>query len=152
MSPSVNNSINLSAVARDGISTRLLWLAYLTTMALGCILAFYSVLFLRADFFLGAMIAGAVSLLARSVLRERLAVSTTDDELSGTEDDFLVEEESVRDGRVSGLVRLLHELEVMERSRGTANFDPWALQSTRNEIRSAVHGDPTLERLFRARE
>jgi hypothetical protein len=121
-------------------------------MALGCVLVFYSVVFLRADFFLGAVFAGAVALLARSVLRERLVVSPTDEESSGWEDDFLVEKESVGEGRVGGLVRLLHEWDELERSRGTANFDPWALQSALNEIRSAVHDDPTLERLFRPRE
>jgi hypothetical protein len=118
-------------------------------MACGCILAFYSVVFMRADFLAGAAVAGAVVLLVRSVLKERMAASAPDEGVFGEEEDFTVDQ--VGDGRVGELVLLLREWDGIERSRGSADFDPWALQSARHEIRVAVQTDPTLERLFRPR-
>jgi hypothetical protein len=126
---------------------RVVLLAYLSAMAIGCILAFYSVVFRRADFLAGAAISGAFVLLARSFLRERLAASATDIAAFGEETVSMVE--GVADGRVGELVHLLQEWDGIERARGTPEFDPWALQSARNEIRMAVQDDPTLERLFR---
>ena len=149
MNPLANESPNPPVGVRV-VSMRLAMLAYLSTTAFGCILVFYSVIFMRADFFAGAVIFGAIAWLSRSVLREREAVSMTVD-TALEEDVFQTESEAVGDGHVDGLVKLLREWDEQERSRGTAKFDPWALQSTRTEIREAIHGDPDLERLFRSR-
>lgn len=46
------------------------------------------------------------------------------------------------------LARLLRELDAMERRRGMADFDPWAVQALRGDIRAAVAGDPKLAKLF----
>lgn len=46
------------------------------------------------------------------------------------------------------LARLLRELDQLERRRGSAKFDPWAVQSLRNEIRGMIADDPTLGRLL----
>lgn len=47
------------------------------------------------------------------------------------------------------LARLLTEWEDMEAKRGSPEFDPWALQALRNDIRKTVERDPALESLFR---
>jgi hypothetical protein len=46
--------------------------------------------------------------------------------------------------RIRRLAELLSEWEQLERARGSAEFDPWALQEIRNEIRTAVKRDPVL--------
>lgn len=46
------------------------------------------------------------------------------------------------------LAALLHELDRLERLRGSAAFDPWAVQAVRNDIRATIAGDPALTRLF----
>lgn len=52
---------------------------------------------------------------------------------------------------VSELIRLLREWETLEGRRGLPDFDPWALQAARHDIRALVEGDPALEGLFRER-
>ena len=46
------------------------------------------------------------------------------------------------------LLRLLEEWEALEGKRGSPDFDPWALQVVRNDIRKVVESDPALEQLF----
>jgi hypothetical protein len=50
--------------------------------------------------------------------------------------------------RVDELVGLLRQWNALESRRGSAAFDPWALQSIRHDIRVMVDADPALERLF----
>jgi hypothetical protein len=47
------------------------------------------------------------------------------------------------------LVELLQEWNALEQRRGSSDFDPWALQATRNEIHALIAADPALDRLFR---
>lgn len=46
------------------------------------------------------------------------------------------------------LLSLLEQWEAMEEKRGSPDFDPWTLQTLRNEIREVVESDPALEQLF----
>jgi hypothetical protein len=46
------------------------------------------------------------------------------------------------------LYALLEEWEALEQKRGSPEFDPWALQVLRNDIRKVVESDPALSRLF----
>ena len=46
------------------------------------------------------------------------------------------------------LLRLLEEWEKLEQQRGSPEFDPWALQVVRNDIRKVVESDPALTRMF----
>jgi hypothetical protein len=50
--------------------------------------------------------------------------------------------------RVAELVRLLRKWDELESRRGSAAFDPWAVQVIRHDIRSMVETDPALENLF----
>jgi len=153
MNPSSHDSASLPSRLCAGVAMRLTWLAYLAAMAISSIGAFYSVIFMRADFLLGALVVGGMAWMARSALSERLEASRADGDIFDDEEMVgVIENEDKCDGRVSNLVTLLKEWECLERSRGSENFDPWAWQSARNEIRSAVLGDPKLERLFRSRD
>jgi predicted membrane chloride channel (bestrophin family) len=58
-------------------------------------------------------------------------------------------EPSLDAARVAELVRLLQEWEQLEQKRGSADFDPWAVQALRHDIRVMVEKDPALDRLFR---
>jgi hypothetical protein len=51
--------------------------------------------------------------------------------------------------RAAELFDLLTEWEELEAKRGSPEFDPWALQVLRNNIRVTVEKDPALETLFR---
>jgi hypothetical protein len=52
------------------------------------------------------------------------------------------------ESRSRQLLELLEEWESMEEKRGSPDFDPWALQALRNDIRKVVESDPALSRLF----
>lgn len=52
------------------------------------------------------------------------------------------------ESRAARLLELLERWEAMEGRRGEPDFDPWALQELRNEIRTVVESDPALEQLF----
>jgi hypothetical protein len=52
------------------------------------------------------------------------------------------------ESRSRQLLALLEEWESMEEKRGTPDFDPWALQALRNDIRKVVESDPALAQLF----
>jgi hypothetical protein len=52
------------------------------------------------------------------------------------------------EARAVELMTLLEQWEAEEEKRGTPQFDPWALQTLRNEIRKVVESDPGLEQLF----
>lgn len=47
------------------------------------------------------------------------------------------------------LAELLQQWQRLEQRRGGREFDPWALQAVRREIREVVDGDPALQQLFR---
>jgi hypothetical protein len=49
---------------------------------------------------------------------------------------------------VSELMKLMREWEIWESKRGSPEFDPWALQAVRHDIRVLVESDPALERLL----
>jgi hypothetical protein len=46
------------------------------------------------------------------------------------------------------LLSLLEQWEALEQKRGSPEFDPWALQALRNDIRKIVESDPALSQLF----
>ena len=148
MNSSVRSTVRHSGNTLNAVSMRLAWVTYLVAVAAGCVLAFYSVIFTRADFLVGAAIAGVVSWVSRSVLRDGLEAAASDGDLLGEEELFSEENEAVHASRVDGLVNLLREWDRLESARGTAGFDPWALQSVKNELRAAVNDDSVLAKLL----
>lgn len=67
-------------------------------------------------------------------------------------DRYAVMTDMADDTHLAQLMNLLHEWDALERRRGLAGFDPWALQATRNDIHALVASDPALDRLFRAHD
>ena len=49
---------------------------------------------------------------------------------------------------VEHLVLLLKQWDDLEHRRGSPEFDPWAVQAVRHDIRAAIERNPALERLF----
>jgi hypothetical protein len=142
-------STPVPASAPSTLSLRLALVAYLVAVAASFVLVFYSVIFMRAELLAGAVVAGAIALAARVVLRERMPDGMKTEAIFDEETISTEEPTTVESGRVGGLVNLLREWDALEQARGSADFDPWALQSARHEIRNAIGEDPTLERLFR---
>jgi hypothetical protein len=135
--------------APSTLSLRLALVAYFLAVAAGFVLVFYSLVFMRVELLAAAAVAGAIALAARAVLRERMPDGMKVDAIFDEETISAEESTSVEIGRVSGVVKLLREWDALEQARGSADFDPWALQSARHEIRNAINEDPALERLFR---
>lgn len=50
--------------------------------------------------------------------------------------------------QVDHLVLLLKQWDDLEHKRGSPEFDPWAVQAVRHDIRAAIEQNPALERLF----
>jgi hypothetical protein len=152
MKPPDDNGVNVAANARSGLSMRLTLLAYLAAIAVCCVLVVYGAIFMRLDFVTGAVLAGGLAMGARAILR-RDCVDTTIADADWLDEDSLVAPASERAGKGPAfeLAKLLVEWDGLECERGSTRFDPWALQSVRNEIRALVAGDSKLERLFRER-
>jgi hypothetical protein len=137
------------ASAPSTLSLRLAMVAYLVAVAASFVLVFYSIIFMRAELLAGAGVSGAIALAARAVLRERMPAGLNTETVFDEETISLEGSGTVESRRIAGLMSLLREWDALEQARGSADFDPWALQSARHEIRNAIGEDPTLERLFR---
>jgi hypothetical protein len=142
-----HNHASSTSSAWDGLSWRLAYLTYLGTVALCSVLAFVGLCRGEVYVMAGALMAGILAVAVRSVLRDHLQQSEVDE---ACEDEFCsMGSDNGRGPRAGELVALLKEWDGLERKRGSAGFDPWALQTVRSEIRSAVHENPALEQLFR---
>ena len=86
-----------------------------------------------------------VSLLSREWLRRQGKLG----EVEAALNNVARAEPSLDAERVAELVRLLQEWEQLEQKRGSAEFDPWAVQALRHDIRVMVEKNPALDRLFR---
>jgi hypothetical protein len=149
MNSPVSYSTPAAASASSTLSLRLAMVAYLVAVAASFVLVFYSVIFMRAELLAGAGVSGAIALAARAVLRERMPAGLNTETVFDEETISPEGPGTVESCRIAGLMSSLREWDALEQARGSADFDPWALQSARHEIRSAVSGDPMLERLFR---
>jgi hypothetical protein len=68
--------------------------------------------------------------------------------MEGTLHEFAEPGATAEAARVAELVRLLRKWDELESKRGSAAFDPWAVQVIRHDIRTMVETDPALENLF----
>jgi hypothetical protein len=126
-----------------GLSSRLAFLGYFTSVALVCVLVFFALSQRDASFLAGAVIAGGLALGLRVIVRER------DGKIYEQGIDF-EECENGCDRPMTELARLLRELERIEQTRGSRSFDPWELQGVRSEIREVVRDYPALWQLFKS--
>lgn len=93
--------------------------------------------------------AGVIALALSGIARHALHRTGRFEEAEASFEALRQAEPAPDEARVNELVRLLQQWEQLERSRGSAKFDPWELQSLRHDIRALVEKDPALERLFR---
>ena len=61
---------------------------------------------------------------------------------------ILAQSPPLDENRVAELIELLERWEALEQQRGSPEFDPWAVQALRHDIRVVVESDPALEQLF----
>lgn len=143
MNLSANDPASPTLPPWTGLSSRLAFLCYFTSVALVCVLVFFAVSQRDASFLAGAVIASGLALGLRVIVRER------DGKISEQGIDF---EECENDCRrpMTELARLLREWERIERTRGSRSFDPWELQGVRSELREVVRDDPALRQLFKS--
>ncbi|HUR58297.1 MAG TPA: hypothetical protein VM029_11345 [Opitutaceae bacterium] len=124
---------------------RAVFLVYLATMTGGVLVTLAGAA--SHDFrLLGLGVAAlVVSMLSREWLRRQGELVAVEAALNNV----ARAEPSLDAARVAELVRLLQEWEQLEQKRGSAEFDPWAVQALRHDIRVMVEKNPALDRLFR---
>jgi hypothetical protein len=127
-------------IARTGY---LLWVASLPA---GVLLVLAGVISRGYLLLAGGLVALGIGWLLRDWLRRREQLAPAAEVF----DRVAKFAEEAEETRVARLVGLLHEWEALEERRGTAAFDPWALQAVRHDIAAAIEQDPALVGLFRA--
>jgi hypothetical protein len=146
MTPLGTDTATLRQKKWRGAGLRLLLVGYLGAVALACVALLYGLLFSWPELVLAGGLSAAAAYLLRLLLQGKLEAGEGQAVRFDEVDDEISESDS---GRVGDLVGLLREWERLERTRGSARFDPWELQSVRREIRMAVDDDQCLEQLFR---
>lgn len=98
------------------------------------------------------LLAGAIALVAAAVAREYLRQSDSFSRADESLETLALLKSptlSTGGGHVAHVVSLLKQWDDIEHKRGSPEFDPWAAQAVRHDIRAAIRQDPALERLFR---
>lgn len=124
--------------------SRATFLATLGAVALGLLLMIAGVVVWRPEWAFVGLAVLALACTGRAWLQRR-------GELAPTERSFerlWAGAPAPDEERAAQLMTLLGQWEAMEEKRGAPDFDPWALQELRNEIRRVVESDPALEQLF----
>jgi hypothetical protein len=96
------------------------------------------------------LIAGVAALATGWLMREGLRKREQLDPAARSLDAVPMLGSAAEETRLARLVALLREWDALEQRRGTAAFDPWAVQAVRNDIVAVIEQDPALLSLFRA--
>jgi hypothetical protein len=89
---------------------------------------------------------GIVTLALAGVTREWLGHERRFEAASSVLDTMIYGETRRESPEMAEFNQLLREWDELERKRGSPDFDPWAIQAVRHDIRVLVEKDPTLER------
>lgn len=122
---------------------RAMFLLTHAALAAGIILTAAGVLAWQFTLTLAGVAALGASWIGRTWLRSREAASE-----SRALEAIIASSPPLDDERVADLIRLLEQWEELEQKRGSPEFDPWAIQAVRHDIREVVESDPALEQLF----
>jgi hypothetical protein len=125
--------------------SRATFLGTLGALSAGIILTIAGLLTGQGVLSLAGLAALAAAGIGRSWLRHRGELEPAERALNAIDEQALPLDET----RGRQLLALLQEWEALEQKRGSAAFDPWALQALRNDIRQVVESDPALAQLFR---
>lgn len=154
MNRATHNQASITSADQSGLLWRLAYVSYLGTVALCSVLAFIAVFRANAICLGSAMVAGALAMGLRYVMRRSPEHAEAAEKI---EDEFISEAASndgvlgVSAGSKAGeLAGLLREWDGLERARGSGRFDPWALQAVRSEIRVTLQENDVLRRLLRS--
>lgn len=112
-------------------------------LAAGIVLTVAGVLAMQLALTLAGVAALIAAWIGRSWLRARESASP-DQSL----EEIFEGSPPLDDARVAELIALLEQWEALEEKRGSPEFDPWAVQAVRHDIRVVVESDPALEQLF----
>lgn len=148
MNRATDDHASLTSTDNNGLGWRLAYVGFLGAVASGVGLTFVGLCRGETGCFGLAAVAGVFALGFRGLLH-RLPVPVDE------ERDVASEMEAAGKVALSGaavrveeLVRVLQAWSDMERARGTPEFDPWAWQSLRTEVRTLLREDPELLRLL----
>jgi hypothetical protein len=124
--------------------TRATFLAMLATFTAGILLTLAGLIAAEVRLSLAGLAALIFAGVSRAWLQKREALEPSERALA----EFA--ESSPPPDEASGrqLLALLEQWEQLEQKRGTPEFDPWALQALRNDIRKVVESDSALSQLF----
>lgn len=123
---------------------RATFLGMLGALAGGILLTLAGIWAAEAKLSLAGMGVLSVALVGRAWLQSRGELESADRALDRIAESGPAPDEA----RGHELLALLEQWEALEQKRGSPDFDPWALQVLRNDIRRVVESDPALNRIF----
>ena len=124
---------------------RAVFLATLAALAVGILLTILGLVVWQPVWSLVGLGVVGLACVARAWLQRR----GTWEQAERALDHMAWSDDTLESARAAELMGLLERWEAMEQTRGTPEFDPWALQALRNEIRAVVESDPALQALFK---
>jgi hypothetical protein len=122
--------------------TRATFVGVLTALTAGILLTVAGLISAEIRLAAAGLIALGLSAAGRAWLRHRADIVPVERALEAIGD------QEPDESRSQYLLSLLQDWEAMEQKRGSPDFDPWALQVLRNDIRKVVESDPALSQLF----
>ncbi len=126
------------------MASRAMFLAMIAALTGGILLTIAGFLAAQAQLALAGLGALAIAGVSRAWLKQRGELEPAERAL----DTIVARTPPPDEMRGHELLLLLEQWEALEGKRGTADFDPWALQALRNDIRRVVESDPALAQLF----
>ncbi|HVU24219.1 MAG TPA: hypothetical protein VHE13_08850 [Opitutus sp.] len=126
--------------------TRVVYLGSLLGMISGLLLLLVGLFTVRWVLIGAGVLLLATAAVGRRALRRNGQLAVLDrslEEVSGR-----APTRSAGEPQVEQLVLLLKQWDQLEHQRGSPEFDPWAVQALRHDIRAAIERNPALERLF----
>jgi hypothetical protein len=141
MKPRSNSESEFNSPAE--MLTRATFLGVLATLAAGILLTVAGLLSAEIRLAAAGLITLGLAAAGRAWLQRRDELDPVQHALEVMETGMSPDESRGRE-----LLALLEEWEAAEQKRGTPDFDPWALQALRNDIRRVVESDPALAQLF----
>ena len=124
--------------------SRAAFLAMLATLSAGILLTIAGLVAAEIRLALAGLGALAMAGGSRAWLQRRGELESVERSL----EDIVERTPPLDETRGRHLLELLQEWEALEQKRGSPDFDPWALQALRNDIRQVVESDPALAHLF----
>ena len=124
--------------------TRATFLGVLTALTVGILLTVAGLVVAETRLAIVGLVTLGCAGLVRSWLQRRVGAADDEFALECIAQNTPQPDES----RSRQLLELLDAWEAMEEKRGSPDFDPWALQALRNDIRKVVESDPALSQLF----